>query len=101
MLNKPQHHFFVCNSFRLTGSPQGACNKKGTVNMLQYLEEEILSRGIDGMVSTTGCLKVCDHGPVMIVQPANVWYGEITEEMIDNILDGIEDGELPEEGRIA
>jgi (2Fe-2S) ferredoxin len=97
----PAKHFFVCNSFRLTGDAQGFCNKKNAVSLLQYLNDEIISRGIDGMVSSTGCLKVCERGPVMIVQPDNIWYGGMNEERIDAILDGIEDGELPMEGRLA
>lgn len=96
----PNRHFFVCNSFRLQGEAQGVCNKKKAVSLLQYLSDEIISRGIDAMVSSTGCLKVCDRGPVMIVQPDNIWYGYMSEERIDAILDGIEDGELPAEGRL-
>ncbi len=42
---KPQYHILVCNSFRFQGEPQGVCNKKGAVDLLQYLEEEIINRG--------------------------------------------------------
>jgi len=96
----PSRHFFICNSFRLQGEAQGVCNKKKAVSLLQYLSDEVISRGLDAMVSSTGCLKVCDRGPVMIVQPDNIWYGHMSEERIDAILDGIEDGELPAEGRL-
>ncbi len=96
----PSRHFFVCNSFRLQGEAQGVCNKKKAVSLLQYLSDEVISRGLDAMVSSKGCLKVCDRGPVMIVQPDNIWYGHMSEERIDAILDGIEDGELPAEGRL-
>ena len=30
-MQKPQYHFFLCNSFRANGEPQGVCNKKGAV----------------------------------------------------------------------
>ncbi|MCK4533648.1 (2Fe-2S) ferredoxin domain-containing protein [bacterium] len=95
-MNKPKYHFFVCNSFRLTGEPQGICNKKGAPGLLQYLEEEIIDRGIDAMVSSTGCLKQCEKGPVMIIYPDNYWYGEVTEEIIDEILDALEEGRIAE-----
>lgn len=91
-MKKPEYHIFVCNSFRLTGEPQGVCNKKGAADLLQYIEEEILDRGIDAMVSSAGCLKMCEKGPVMIIYPNNYWYGEITEDVIDKILDALEDG---------
>ena len=96
-MNKPQYHILVCNSFRLSGEPQGMCNKKGAVDLLQYLEEEIISRGLDAQISSTGCLKVCDRGPAMVVYPAGWWYGEVTEEKLDEILDKLEEGEPVDE----
>ncbi len=92
---KPQYHILVCNSFRLSGEPQGVCNKKGAVSLLQYLEEEIVDRGLDAQVSSTGCLKVCDRGPAMVVYPAGWWFGEMTEEKIDEVLDALGDGDEP------
>lgn len=96
-MNKPQYHILVCNSFRLSGEPQGMCNKKGAVDLLQYLEEEIISRGLDAQISSTGCLKVCDRGPAMVVYPAGWWYGEVTEEKLDEILDKLEENEPVDE----
>ena len=92
-MEKPQYHIFVCNSFRMSGEPQGVCNKKGAPPFLQYIEEEILDRGLDAMVSATGCLKVCDRGPAMVIYPMGHWYGELDESKIDEILDALEDGE--------
>ncbi|MFP4355926.1 MAG: (2Fe-2S) ferredoxin domain-containing protein [Phycisphaerae bacterium] len=100
-MDKPQYHFLVCNSFRLSGEPQGVCNKRGAVNLLQMLEEEIIDRGLDAMVSSTGCLKVCDRGPVMVVYPQGVWYGQVDEDKLDAILDSIEDGAMMEEGQLT
>lgn len=94
-MSKPQYHFLVCNSFRLSGEPQGVCNKKDAVDLLQYLEEEIVDRGIDAQVSSTGCLKVCDRGPAMVVYPAGWWFGEMTEEKIDDVLDALDEGGPP------
>ncbi|MCK5492329.1 MAG: (2Fe-2S) ferredoxin domain-containing protein [Candidatus Omnitrophica bacterium] len=93
-MKKPEYHIFVCNSFRLTGEPQGVCNKKNAANLLRYLEEEIIDRGIDGMVSGTSCLKFCEKGPIMVIYPHNHWYSEVNEELIDNVLDSIEEGKL-------
>ncbi len=96
-MDKPDYHIFVCNSFRMSGEPQGICNKKGGPALLQYIEEEILDRGLDAMVSATGCLKVCDRGPAMVIYPQNYWYGNVNEEAVDEILDALEDGEACEE----
>ncbi len=95
-MQKPDYHVFVCNSFRVGGDPQGTCNRKDATGLLQYLEEEIVDRGIDAVVSSTGCLKMCEKGPVVVVYPQAWWYGEVNEETIDQILDAMEQGEPAE-----
>ncbi|MEG6506393.1 (2Fe-2S) ferredoxin domain-containing protein [Nitratidesulfovibrio sp. 1201_IL3209] len=90
---KPTHQILVCQSFRHKGEPKGVCFKQ-TDGFLQYLEEEILDRGLDILVTATGCLKACEEGPVLVVQPQNWWFkGVDSHDAIDAILDGIEDGE--------
>jgi len=97
-MEKPKHHILVCNSFRVSGEPQGVCNKKGASGFLPYLEEEIVERGLSAQVTACGCLKVCDRGPAMVIYPEAYWYGDIdSEEKIDQILDALEDGEAVEE----
>ncbi len=100
-MNKPEFHIFVCNSFRVSGEPQGICNKQGAADLLQYIEEELLDRDMDGMVSATGCLKVCDRGTAMVIYPQNLWYGGVTEERIDEILDALEEGGVVEDYLIS
>lgn len=90
-MEKPQYHIFVCNSFRMQGSPQGVCNNKGSADLLRMLEEEIIDRGLDAQVSSTGCLKVCDRGPAMVVYPNAWWYAEVDEDKLEEILDALED----------
>lgn len=93
-MEKPAHHIFVCCSFRSGGEPQGVCHKKGVTALLPYLEGELADRGMtDVSVSSTGCLKACDRGPVMVVYPENTWYGAIdNEEAVDAVLDALEAG---------
>jgi (2Fe-2S) ferredoxin len=100
-MNKPEYHLFVCNSFRLSGVAQGTCNKKGAPDLLQYLENEIVDRGLSAMVTSAGCLKLCEKGPVMVVYPGGWWYGEMTEEGLDRVLDALEEGEPVKELLIA
>lgn len=97
-MEKPKHHIFVCASFRATGEPQGVCRKKGSVNFLPYLEEALADREMsDITISLTGCLKVCDRGPSMIIYPENYWYGKIeSEAAIDEVLDALSAGKSAE-----
>jgi (2Fe-2S) ferredoxin len=97
-METPNTHLLVCASFRMAGNPQGVCHKKGAGNLLAYLETELSDRDLEGVtVTATGCLKVCEKGPVMIVHPGNLWYGGVeTEADVDQILDAIEAGTVAE-----
>lgn len=89
----PEKQLMLCQSFRLKGDPKGICHKQ-TDGFLQYIEEEILDRGLDIQIVATGCLKQCESGPIMVLQPDNQWFKGIgSEEAIDAVLDGIENGE--------
>jgi len=101
-MDKPKHHIFVCASFRADGEAKGMCHKKGSMDFLPYIENEILDRGMDALITSTGCMKACDHGPIMIIYPEGHWYGKIeSEDAIDEILDALEDGEVVESYLIA
>lgn len=97
-MDKPDKHIFVCASFRAAGTPQGVCHKKNAFDFVQYLESELPDRDLGTvMVSTTGCLKACDRGPVMVMYPDGMWMGGFeSEDDIDEMLDALEDGESPE-----
>lgn len=91
-MEKPRYHIFICCSSRITGEAKGMCQKKDAAMLVQYLDEEIQSRGIENvMITNTGCFKLCDHGPVMVIYPQGYWYGDLNEEKVDEILDALED----------
>lgn len=97
----PEKQILVCQSFRLKGDPKGICHKQ-TDGFLQYIEEEILDRGLDMQVVATGCLKQCESGPIMVIQPENWWFKNVdSEEAIDTILDEFEEGQPAEEYLIS
>lgn len=91
-MRKPELHIFVCASFRTDGEAKGVCHKKGSVALLPYIENEIIDRGLDAQVTSTGCMKACDEGPIMVIQPGGLWYGRVDSEgVVDEILDALED----------
>ena len=100
-MHKPQYHLFLCNSFRMNGEAQGSCNRKGSPELLQYLQTEIGDRGIDAIVSTTSCLNVCEKGPVLVIYPQEWWYHEVDQAKVDQILDALQADQPVEELRMA
>ena len=100
-MKKPDYHILVCNSYRTAGNAQGACNKLGAPEFVQMITEEASDRGLDVAVSTTACLNLCGHKPVMVVQPNNLWYGGVTEEAIGEIFDALVEGHAAEKYLIS
>jgi (2Fe-2S) ferredoxin len=89
----PKRQILLCQSFRAAGDKKGICHKQSD-GFLQYIEEEVIDRGLDCLVSATTCLKQCEKGPIMVIQPENWWFGGVnSEEVVDAILDGLEEGE--------
>jgi (2Fe-2S) ferredoxin len=69
----------------------------GSIHTLRSAFNKILRGLPDVVVSSTGCLKACDTGPVMIVYPENLWYGKVeSESPVDEIIDVLEEGRLAE-----
>jgi (2Fe-2S) ferredoxin len=91
-MDKPKHHIFICASTRLNGKVQGVCEKKNSHQLIQLFSEEINDRGLsaDIMVSSMGCVGLCDNGPVVMIYPQQTWYGQVEEDDVEEILDAIE-----------
>jgi (2Fe-2S) ferredoxin/predicted O-methyltransferase YrrM len=81
-----RHHVFVCTQEK----PEGvtSCPNNGSLRVLQALEHELASQGLDNevQVTTCGCLGLCDDGPIMITYPEGVWYQKIKEEDVPEIV---------------
>ncbi len=93
---KPKYHIFICSSSRINGQQKGFCVQKDSVGIIQNFMEEIDDRELSSevMVTNTGCLAICDKGPVVIVYPEGVWYGSVTPDDVEEIMDShIEGGE--------
>ncbi len=84
-----QHHIFVCTSCRINGQQKGMCFAKDSVDLvrrfLEAAEEQDLSSKI--MITNTGCFGICDKGPVVVIYPEGVWYGNVSEDDVDKILE--------------
>ena len=97
-MKKPDRVILVCCSFRQGNDSQGKCFKKGASDLLPLLEEGLNDRKIDNvLISTTGCLNVCDDGPVMAIYPDGYWYGQLNEERLEKVLDALAENQpVPE-----
>ncbi len=97
-MNKPEKHIFVCTSSRMTGVAKGFCHTKGALEIIQKFSEKLEEEDItDVMISNTGCFGICEKGPIVVVYPDNVWYGTVTADDVDEIVEKhIMNGEIVE-----
>lgn len=94
---KPKYHLLVCTSSRPNGQQKGFCHSKQSGNILEAFMEEIQDRDLGGevFVSNTGCLGLCEKGPIVIVYPDNVWYGAVSSVDVEEIMDKHIEGGKP------
>lgn len=97
-MNKPKYHIFVCTSSRINGQQKGFCHSKDAIGIMESFMEEIQDRGLGGevFVTNTGCFGVCEKGPIVVVYPNNIWYGSVTPDDVEEIMDKLEEGQVVE-----
>lgn len=93
----PKYHIFICTSCRTNGVQKGFCYQKDSVKILEKFMQEIEDRDLTGecMVTNSGCFGICSKGPVAVIYPEGIWYGGLTVEAVEEIMDKhIENGEI-------
>ncbi|HEX8473656.1 MAG TPA: (2Fe-2S) ferredoxin domain-containing protein [Pyrinomonadaceae bacterium] len=72
-LKKITHHVLVC--------VHKHCLKQGGRDAGKELKRTLKQQELDGRVLVTAvdCLDQCGDGPVMVVYPDGVWYGDVDE----------------------
>jgi (2Fe-2S) ferredoxin len=73
----------------VNGQQKGMCFAKDSVDIVQKFIEVIEENDLSGdvMITNTGCFGICDKGPIAVVYPEGVWYGNLTEEDIEKIVE--------------
>jgi len=82
------HHIFVCENIRPADDPRGCCGAKGSARIRAKFKEEIKKRGLKGIVraNSAGCLDQCAKGPTIVVYPEAIWYGGVSENDVEEIM---------------
>jgi (2Fe-2S) ferredoxin len=86
---KFEKHIFVCTNQRPVGNPRGSCDPSGNGELHQAFKVAIARRGLKGKVraNKAGCLDQCEHGPNVVVYPEAIWYGSVSVNDVDEIVD--------------
>ena len=82
-------HVFCCTNERPATRRRGCCASKGSESLANYMCRRGIVRGggRHSRINLSGCLNLCEYGPVLVVYPEGVWYRYETEADIDKIVD--------------
>jgi len=47
------------------------------------------------MITNTGCFGVCEKGPIIVVYPEGIWYGNVKDGDVERIFDEHFEGGTP------
>jgi (2Fe-2S) ferredoxin len=77
-----ERHVFVCHNSRPADAPRPSCTADGKSDLHTRLQQLSKEAGLAGKVriNKSGCLDQCEHGPMVVVYPEAVWYGNVRPE---------------------
>ena len=84
-----QKHVFICVNERDESDPRGCCVARGSKEVAAAFKSKLYERGLKRVVraNKAGCLDQCAHGVTVVVYPDAVWYGNVTVDDIDEIIE--------------
>jgi (2Fe-2S) ferredoxin len=81
-------HIFICENVRPDGDPRGCCSEKDSKKLRELFKARLKQLGLNSEVraNTAGCLDACEFGVTVVIYPDQVWYGGVTENDVEEII---------------
>jgi len=83
-----EKHIFICENKRPEGHPKGCCADKGSPEVKEQFKKRLKELGLAATVraNTAGCLDACEHGITVVIYPEQIWYGYVSVNDVEEIL---------------
>ena len=84
-----EKHIFVCENKRPDGHPKGCCADKNGVEIRALFKKRLKELGLSPSIraNASGCLDACEHGATVLVYPEQIWYGGVTLDDVEQIIE--------------
>jgi len=81
-------HIFICENKRPKEDARGCCADKNSLAVRELFKKRIKELGLNKSVraNSAGCLDACEHGTTVVIYPEQIWYGKVTPEDVEEIL---------------
>jgi (2Fe-2S) ferredoxin len=86
---------FVCVNRRPDGAPKGSCAARGGVELHARIKKLLNERGMaetEVRACTSSCLDACWVGPSIVIEPDHYFYGRVTLEDAEEIVQALAEG---------
>lgn len=84
----PRKFVFVCVNKRPDGHPRGCCIERGSGDLFNAFRAATGRHRLDDVkIVISGCMEGCMVGPTVMVAPDNVWYGGVTVDDVELIVE--------------
>jgi len=74
-----ERHVFLCMG-------PDCCEPADAQGVWEFIKQRVKETGIRAMRTKAQCFRICTGGPWMVVYPEGVWYGSMTTERFERIL---------------
>lgn len=83
-----EKHIFVCENKRPDDHPRGSCASKGSMEIREYFKQRLKELGLnlEVRVNGAGCLDACEFGVSIVIYPEQIWYGAVTKNDVEEII---------------
>ena len=84
---KFEKHVFICTNQRPEGGRK-SCGEECGMALVKAFKKSLKDKGLKDKMRAqrAGCLDACDFGPSMVVYPEGIYYGGVTPEDVEEIV---------------
>ncbi len=84
---KFKKHVFICTNDK--DAPKKSCGSVRGMELVEAFKAGLKERGLQTQIRAqkAGCLDMCAFGPSMVVYPEGVFYGNVTPDDVEEIIE--------------